>query len=182
MTRWMMCNTPESSCGWADRADASIRELRARAQRVVARAADATSRPTCFLMEWTDPPFCGRQWSPQLVDLASAFDPIGRAGQPSRRVIWEEIGAADPDLIVLALCGNSLERNCHEADASAAGPSWSRLRAVREGRVAVVDGNAYFSRPHSRIVDSLEILAAIVHLQLYRARRSVEGRLGDATL
>ena len=135
------------------------------------------SRPTCFLMEWTDPPFCGGHWNPQLVGLAGGVDPIGRAGQPSRRVAWDEIGAADPDLIVLALCGNPLERALHEAAALATNAAWNRLRAVREGRVVTVDGNAYFSRPGPRIVDSLEMLAAIVHPELYgEARRELQRR------
>jgi iron complex transport system substrate-binding protein len=153
--------------GAAARADSLTFELRSRVQRVAARVGAATPRPTCFLMEWTDPPFCGGHWNPQLVELAGGVDPIGRAGQPSRRVTWEEIAAADPDLIVLALCGNPLERARHEAAALASNPAWSRLRAVREGNVVTLDGNAYFSRPGPRIVDSLELLAAIVHPELF---------------
>ena len=107
-----------AALGETARAEAVILELRSRVQDVAARAVAATSRPTCFLMEWTDPPFCGGHWNPQLVSLAGGVDPIGRAGQPSRRVSWDEIGRADPDLIVLALCGNSLERALHEAAAA----------------------------------------------------------------
>jgi iron complex transport system substrate-binding protein len=154
--------------GAAPRAEALLAELRGRVQDVAARTAAATSRPRCFLMEWTDPPFCGGHWNPQLVELAGGIDPIGRIGQPSRRVSWEEIAAADPDLIVLALCGNPLERAREEAAALAGNQSWVGLRAVRQGRVAIVDGNAYFSRPGPRIVDSLERLAAIVHPELVR--------------
>jgi iron complex transport system substrate-binding protein len=165
-----------AALGATARAQAVTLELRSRVERVAARAASATSRPTCFLMEWTDPPFCGGHWNPQLVGLAGGVDPIGRAGRPSRRVGWDEIGAADPDLIVLALCGNPLERALQEAAALATNPSWNRLRAVREGHVVTVDGNAYFSRPGPRIVDSLEMLAAIVHPELYDHRMPRDGR------
>lgn len=154
--------------GAAPRAEALVAELRRRVRSVAARAAAATARPRCFLMEWTDPPFCGGHWNPELVELAGGIDPIGRTGQPSRRVSWEEIAAADPDLIVLALCGNTLERARQEAAALVPNPSWTGLRAVRQGRVAIVDGNAYFSRPGPRIVDSLEMLAAIVHPEVCR--------------
>jgi len=157
-----------SVLGVPARADALIAQLRRRVERIGAGVDQATSRPRCFLMEWTDPPFCGGHWNPQLVELAGAIDPIGRIGEPSRRVTWEEIGAADPDMIVLALCGNPLERTQREAAALTGNPAWAQLRAVRAGNVVTVDGNAYFSRPGPRIVDSLEMLAAIVHPELYR--------------
>jgi iron complex transport system substrate-binding protein len=163
-----------TTLGVQARADALILGLRARAQRVAACTAATASRPACFLMEWTDPPFCGGHWNPQLVALAGGIDPIGRAGQPSRRVSWDEIEAADPDLIVLALCGNSRERALHEAAALGANERWNALRAVHGGRVIAVDGNGYFSRPGPRIVDSLEMLAAIVHPELWPSRAAVQ--------
>jgi iron complex transport system substrate-binding protein len=164
-----------AALGAAERADALTRELRARVDRVAGRAATAAARPTCFLMEWTDPPYCGGHWNPQLVELAGGIDPIGRVGQPSRRVTRDEIASADPDVIVLALCGYPLERARREAAGLAAQKSWSGLRAVREGRVAIFDANAYFSRPGPRIVDSLEMLAAVVHPELCRdAVRQIE--------
>ncbi len=165
-----------AALGATARAEALVLELRGRVRRVAARGAAAASHPACFLMEWTDPPFCGGHWNPQLVALAGGIDPIGRAGQPSRRVSWAEIEAADPDLIVLALCGNSLERARHEAAALARNAAWNRLRAVRERHVTAVDGNAYFSRPGPRIVDSLEMLAAIVHPELWPARPHADAK------
>ncbi len=159
------------------KAEPLMQELRSRVEQIAARTATAATRPTCFLMEWTDPPFCGGHWNPQLVSLAGGIDPIGRAGQPSRRVSWDEIEAADPDLIVLALCGNSQERAVREAAALAANLRWTRLRAVRDGRVVAVDGSAYFSRPGPRIVDSLEMLAGIVHPELWPSRTQIGTKL-----
>ena len=154
-------------------AETLMRELGSRVQRVAARTAGCASRPTCFLMEWTDPPFCGGHWNPQLVSLAGGIDPIGRAGQPSRRVSWEEIEAADPDLIVLALCGNSQQRAVQEAAALATNPCWTRLRAVRNGHVVARDGTAYFRRPGPRVVARREMLAAIVHPELWPSRAQI---------
>jgi iron complex transport system substrate-binding protein len=162
-----------AALGVQPRAQALVLGLRARVERIAACSASAASHPTCFLMEWTDPPFCGGHWNPQLVGLAGGIDPIGRAGQPSRRVSWDEIEAADPELIVLALCGSSRERALHEAAALGANGRWNALRAVREARVVAVDGNAYFSRPGPRIVDSLELLATIVHPELWPSRRQI---------
>jgi iron complex transport system substrate-binding protein len=149
-----------------ERGETLLAALERRVADVTRRTEVASSRPACFLLEWADPPFCGGHWNPQLVRLAGGVDPIGRAGQPSRRVSWDEIDAADPDLIVLALCGFSLERAEREARALETNSAWMRLRAVREGRVVAVDGSAYFSRPGPRIVDSLEMLAELLHPEL----------------
>ncbi len=102
------------------KAEPLMRELRGRVEQIAARTATAATRPTCFLMEWTDPPFCGGHWNPQLVSLAGGIDPDRPRRPAFRRVSWDEIEAADPDLIVLALCGNSQERAVHEAAALAA--------------------------------------------------------------
>jgi iron complex transport system substrate-binding protein len=144
-------------------AAALVAALERRIEPVSARAARAQSRPRCLLLEWTDPPYCGGHWSPQLVALAGGSDPLGRPDLPSRRIGWEEILAAQPDLIVLALCGYSAPRAERELALLAGNPARKRLRAVQEGRVFTLDGNAYCSRPGPRIVDGLERLAAILH-------------------
>jgi iron complex transport system substrate-binding protein len=137
--------------------------LQARIDAVARAVALAAPRATCFLLEWIEPPYCGGHWNPQLVALAGGTDPIGRVGQPSRRLDWDEVARADPDVIVLACCGFSVERTLQEAAAASSVPQWQDLRAVREGNVFVVDANAYFSRPGPRIADSLEMLAHILH-------------------
>ena len=151
--------------GVSERGRALIAQLQVRTDAVARAVARAAHRPCCFLLEWIEPPYCGGHWNPQLVALAGGEDPIGRAGQPSRRVEWDEIAQADPQIIVLACCGFALERTLRET-ALVDAPQWRRLRAVREGAVFVVDANAYFSRPGPRIVDSLEMLAHILHPDL----------------
>jgi iron complex transport system substrate-binding protein len=145
------------------RAERVIAELEQRVAAVVSRIARTAERPKCFLMEWIDPPFCGGHWNPELVQLAGGVEPIGRIGQPSRRVAWEEIQSADPDVVLLACCGFSVDRTRREMNLLAARAEWESLRAVRQGRVFVADGNTYFSRPGPRIVDSLEMLAQMLH-------------------
>ncbi|HTT41214.1 MAG TPA: cobalamin-binding protein [Burkholderiales bacterium] len=151
------------SCGVPERAEALVGELRQRVEAVTARVAAVPRRPKCFLMEWVDPPFCAGHWNPELVELAGGVDPIGRNGQASRHVAWDEISRADPDVVVLACCGWAPDRTRREMSLLAERDEWQRLRAVEHGRVFVLDGNAYFSRPGPRIVDSLEMLAEILH-------------------
>jgi iron complex transport system substrate-binding protein len=149
--------------GVAQRGRELIARLRARVAAIRRATTRAPSRPSCFLLEWIEPPYCGGHWNPQLVELAGGVDPIGRIGQPSRRVTWEDIESADPDTIVLACCGFSASRTQREAARLRQVPQWSRLRAAAHRRVFIVDANAYFSRPGPRIVDSLEVLAHILH-------------------
>ena len=160
------------------RAEAVIAELQRRVESVVALVARAADGPRCFLMEWIEPPYCGGHWNPELVQLAGGSDPIGRKGEPSRRVTWEEIQRADPDAVLLACCGFGVERTLRETAILAGRPEWESLRAVREGQVYVADANAYFSRPGPRIVDSLEMLAHMLHPEagIATARRLVAAR------
>ena len=89
-------------------------------------------------------------------------DVLGRSGEPSRRATWEEIVAADPEVILLSPCGFTLERSEVELPALSTRPEWRRLRAVREGRVVLIDGSGYFSRPGPRLLGSLRIAAAAI--------------------
>jgi iron complex transport system substrate-binding protein len=149
--------------GVPERAEAVVAELERRVNSVVSLVAHGPQRPKCFLMEWIDPPFCGGHWNPELVELAGGIDPIGRKGEPSRTVTWEEIQRADPDIVVLACCGFAVERTLREMASLAGKAEWETLRAVRQGHVYVADGSTHFSRPGPRIVDSLEMLAHRLH-------------------
>ena len=100
--------------------------------------------------------------------MAGGHDVLGRSGEPSRRATWDEIAAADPDVILLSPCGFSLERSEAELPALMARPEWRGLRAIREGRVALIDGSAYFSRPGPRLLDSLQIAAAAIDADRFR--------------
>ena len=149
--------------GVPSRAEAVIAGLQQRVDSVVSLVTRSADRPKCFLMEWVEPPYCGGHWNPELVQLAGGIDPIGRKGEPSRRVRWEEIERADPDAILLACCGFGVERTLRESTMLAGKREWEGLRAVRQGQVYVADANTYFSRPGPRIVDSLEMLAHMLH-------------------
>jgi len=153
------------------RGAALVASLEERIEAVRSRASRADSRPRCVHMEWIAPPFCGGHWNPELVELAGGVDPVGRKGAPSAQISWDSIVAARPDVLVLACCGYDVERTLADVGVLRACPGWESLPAVRDGRVYAVNGSAYFSRPGPRVVDSLEILAEIVHPELFPPRR-----------
>jgi iron complex transport system substrate-binding protein len=118
-------------------------------------------------LEWVDPVFVGGHWVPEMVRIAGGRDVLGRAGEPSREVSWREVARSEPEVVVALPCGFGLERSTQELDRAHLPPEWRELAAVREGRVFVVDGSSYFNRPGPRLVDGVEILAAILHPEAF---------------
>ncbi|MFN2519894.1 MAG: ABC transporter substrate-binding protein [Candidatus Limnocylindria bacterium] len=142
--------------------DALIEGLRRRMTRVDAEVAGAP-RPTVACLEWLAPLFNAGHWVPEQVAHAGGQEVLGEAGARSREVAWSDLAASDADVIVLMPCGFDAERAVIEAAALRDRPQWRALRAVRDGRAYAVDGSAYFSRPGPRVVDGVEVLAAILH-------------------
>ena len=148
--------------GRADQAQAVVEGLRAREQRLRALTSDL-ARPSVLVLEWTDPPMSGGHWTPGLVELAGGTPVLAHAGADSQRLEWGAIAAADPDVIIVAPCGFDLRAAAEAARDLNGTATWNELRAVRSGRVAIVDGNAYVNRPGPRLLDSAEIFAAAIH-------------------
>ncbi len=126
---------------------------------LAAGSGGAKFRPPVVVLEWLDPPFSCGHWTPELVEIAGGREPLARAGERSRRLTHDEIAAADPDVLLIACCGFTVERAMQDLPAFLAAPKLASLGCVRQRRVYVTDGSAYFSRPGPRLVDSLEILA-----------------------
>jgi iron complex transport system substrate-binding protein len=139
-----------------------VASLEARIAAVAARSA-GLARPRVVLLEWLDPPISCGHWSPELVEMAGGVEGIGRAGERSRTLTWAEVAAAAPEVLAVACCGFSAARARQDLHLAEAAPGWADLPAVRAGRVFVFDGNAHFSRPGPRLVDSLEWLAHALH-------------------
>jgi iron complex transport system substrate-binding protein len=151
-----------SALGVERRAASLVDELRARIARVRERAA-VQHRPRVAFLEWLDPAFGPGHWMPELIEAAGGRAGFGRAGEPSRRVPWDDVIAFAPEVIVVAPCGFGLARTlaeAHEVLSRRAG--WHALPAVRRGRVFLADGRAYFSRPGPRIAAGLELLAELL--------------------
>src|SRR5436853_477528 len=151
------------ACAMPDRGQEVVAELSVCVEAVRARAAQTKTRPRCFLMEWVDPPFCSGHWGPELVEIAGGQDSLGRKHQPSAQIEWQEVLDARPEIIVLALCGYDLDRARRDYELLRRFPGFGSILAADSGQMYVVNAGAYFARPGPRIVDSLEILAGILH-------------------
>ncbi len=157
-----------AALGHPERADAVCRGLERRVAAVRNRVAGCPC-PSVFVMEWAEPIYNAGHWTPELVRLAGGSAVLSPEGADSVRIPWQDLRTADPEVLVIACCGHSVERTLRDLPALEALPGWQRLRAGRAGRVYVADGSAYFSRPGPRLVDSLEMLAAAFHPEVCRA-------------
>jgi len=116
-------------------------------------------RPRVAVLEWLDPLMGAGNWTPELVTSVAGQPLFGEAGQHTPWLSWEELQAADPQIIILAPCGFSLARTLQEVPLLQRHPCWTALRAVKEGRVYAIDGNAYLNRSGPRLVESAGLLA-----------------------
>jgi iron complex transport system substrate-binding protein len=132
-------------------------------------------RPSVACVEWVDPLMAAGNWVPELVTLAGGTSVFGEKGEHSPWLEWESLRAADPEVIVLLPCGFDIERTRQELAPLIAQPGWDDLQAVRSGRVFVTDGNQYFNRPGPRLIESVEILAEILHPDHFAAKHRDTG-------
>lgn len=128
------------------------REFRDGLDQLRRRAASMPRRRVLFL-EWIDPPMNAGHWNPALLDAAGVELMLGAPGRDARRIAWEEIAVADPDVILAAPCGMDVEETERELARIARRPEWRDLRAVREGAVCIIDGSQFFARPGPRLVE-----------------------------
>jgi len=119
-------------------------------------------QPRVACIEWIEPLMAAGNWTPELIELAGGVDLFGKPGEHSPWMTWEQLKGADPDVIVIAPCGFDLPRMESEMYWLTNRPDWPTLRAVRERRVYLADGNQYFNRPGPRVADTLEILTEIL--------------------
>ncbi len=141
--------------------------LRSRLDAIAERARGAPNRPRLATIEWIDPLMAAGNWMPTLVEMAGAVNLFGRAGEHSPWMKFEELTAENPDTILISPCGFNIDRAAQDLPSLTRRPEWPSLAAVRENRVFMADGNQYFNRPGPRLAESLEILAEIVHPELF---------------
>ena len=137
-----------------------VKQLQSRLQHI--QNTSRTDHPLRVLcLEWIDPMMSAGNWVPELVEIAGGSPLLCTAGEHSPYFTWQELRAADPDVVVMMPCGFDLARTISELPALESQPEWKELRAVRAGHVYLADGSQYFNRPGPRLVDSAEILAEI---------------------
>ena len=151
--------------GIPERGAHEVARLEERKAAIAARAAALAERPKVLTIEWIDPVMVGGTWMPELVEAAGGGALVTEVGQHAPTLTKEELAALDPapDVVLIKPCGFDLERTRSE---------YHVLRdlfrdldwpALRDGRVFVADGNAFFNRPGPRLLESIEILAACLH-------------------
>jgi iron complex transport system substrate-binding protein len=144
-----------------------VAELSLRISEIGEQTGDQSPRPRVACLEWIDPLMADGNWMPELVHLAGGTPTLGATGIHSPWTTLEALAEADPDVIVVLPCGFDLARTRSEIGPLAGSPDFRRLRAVSTGRVALADGHQYFNRPGPRLVESLEILAEILHAERF---------------
>jgi iron complex transport system substrate-binding protein len=151
-----------------ERGESLVSRLRRRMDAITDRARGLPQRPTIACIEWIDPLMAAGNWMPELVEMAGGASVFGTPGTHAPRLTWDQLREADPEIILVQPCGFDIERSRSDMPVLTANESWPGLRAVRGRRVYLADGNQYFNRPGPRLVESLEILAEILHPEVFR--------------
>jgi iron complex transport system substrate-binding protein len=160
---WQDIRRVADTLGASARGGELIARLTQRMSAIAAKARTRPQKPTVACIEWIDPLMAAGNWMPELVEMAGGTNLFGLAGKHSPWMTWEQLRDKDPDVIVVLPCGFDIERTRQEMPALTQKPDWPVLRAVRNRRVYLADGNQYFNRPGPRLAESLEILAELFH-------------------
>ena len=148
--------------GRQEQAEQLVKGYQQRLERLQQRT-EGQSRPRVAVLEWLDPLMAAGNWVPELIAYAGGEAVFGQIGMHSPWLQWDELHAADPDVIILSPCGFSIERTLIDYALLQQHPQWPALRAVQQGRVYAIDGNYYLNRSGPRLVESAELLAHAIH-------------------
>ena len=125
-------------------------------------------RPKVVAIEWVDPFFTSGHWIPEMIETAGGENLISTEKMPSRKMKLGEIKEANPDIIVMMPCGFDVKRTISEYNSVLAkNTDWNELEAVKENSVYAVDANSYFSKPSLRTITGIEVLASIIHPDVF---------------
>jgi iron complex transport system substrate-binding protein len=149
------------------RGDDLITSLQAKLRTIACQAGLAQTKPRVACLEWIEPLMAAGNWVPELVAMAGGVNLFGEAGKHSPWMTWEQLVAGNPDVIVVMPCGFDLGKTAEEMYWLVDRVGWSDLRAAKDGRVYVTDGNQFFNRPGPRVVESLQILGEVLYPQLF---------------
>jgi iron complex transport system substrate-binding protein len=163
-----------AATGRTNEADKLISDCSTRLAALSDRMSTAATRPRVFCMEWLDPVYASGHWVPELVKIAGGIDELGSERGESVRVSWDDIAAYAPEVLVIMPCGFNLQQTMKQIWSvfapygSGTGRSqFLNLPAVKTGNVFAVDANSYFARPGPRVVEGAELLARLIHPELF---------------
>ena len=146
-----------------DRAEELIKSLTKRLAVIRDNAHMAQSRPSVAAIEWLGPLMAGGNWMPELIEIAGGRSLFAQPGEHSSWLEWTSLIEADPEVILLLPCGFKIAQTIRDLNLLTENPAWASLRAVKQGRVYLIDGHHFFNRPGPRLVESAEIVAEILH-------------------
>jgi iron complex transport system substrate-binding protein len=154
--------------GTFEKARRAQSELQERVDRIKRKTyGPGVLKSRVFCMEWLDPIYCSGHWMPELVEFAGGTEVFGKLGEPSTVLEWDAVLKENPDVIFVTVCGYNVERTLSEISVLTSRPKWSELDAVKNEKVFVLDSPAYYSRSGPRLVDGLEIMAHLLHPELF---------------
>ena len=148
-------------------AEAMTARMQARIDAVVEKASQATTRPRVLHLEWADPLMCGGHWVPEMVEMAGGSNCFGDKETGSFPLEWSAVVESQPEAIIMMPCGFDVKRALQDLPLLSEKEEWESLPAVRNNRVYVIDAGAYTSRSGPRLVTGLEILAEMIHPELF---------------
>jgi iron complex transport system substrate-binding protein len=164
---WTDIQNVAEALGAPDRGERLVAELKARMGAIKAEAGQSGHRPRVACIEWIDPLMAAGNWMPELVEMAGGENIFGEAGRHSPWMTLEDLCEADPEVILILPCGYDIKEARRNMPALTGQPEWPDLSAVTTSRVYIADGNQYFNRPGPRLAESLEILAELLHPELF---------------
>lgn len=160
--------------GVSERADSLVSSFQQRLDEIRKRSAQASNRPRSFMLEWLEPPFAPGHWVPEQVEIAGGTVLLGEPGKPSLTTTFEAIRESNPEVIVLIPCGYYTHDILRQLDSTFFPSDWREIYAVKSGNVWALDATSYFSRPGPRVVEGVEILAKILHPEIFGSPNETE--------
>jgi iron complex transport system substrate-binding protein len=155
-----------NATGRPEKVEQLVASLGDRLEKISDRAKNI-SRPKVFCLEWVDPYYCCGHWVPEMIELARGVDALGRRGADSVRIPWSDIAAWAPEILIVSPCGFNTGKAVEQTKQLLRQPGWRELPAVRNDRVYAVNANAYFARPGPRVVEGVELLAHLIHPEVF---------------
>ena len=156
-----------TATGAEEKAEQIVAEMQSRIELIASRTSEVGHRPKVLHLEWVDPLMCGGHWVPEMVEMAGGENCFGDKETGSFRLEWEEIIASQPEVIILMPCGFDVKRAVQDLPLLSDMEGWTTLPAVKDNRVYAIDAGAYTSRSGPRLVVGLEIMAEMIHPELF---------------
>ena len=145
-----------------------IESLKIRLKKIKSLSSIQKQKPLVACIEWIDPLMIAGNWIPEMVNIAGGTNILGKSGGNSHWIKFEEILDQDPEIVIFIPCGFSIEKTKKELNNyMKKNKNMHSLKAYKNNKFFVADGNQFFNRPGPRLIESLEIFAEIIHPKIF---------------